>query len=130
MAEPLDAQQASVGGEADLFQVIEVAQPSADGGVVGVVDDGLGAQCAPFLVVLLDARAFVVHVQRRSHSVGNDAGAIPRGRAFGHAAMEDQLHVVRACQRRSENACPALLHGATVPAREQSGESAPVAGQG
>ena len=53
VAEPLDAQPASVGGEADLFQVIEVAQPSADGEVVGVVDDGLGAQCAPFLVVLL-----------------------------------------------------------------------------
>ena len=43
VAEALDAEQASVGGEADPFQIIEVAQPAADIEVVSVVDDRLGA---------------------------------------------------------------------------------------
>ena len=74
VAEALDAQQASVGGEADLLQIIEVPQPAADREVVRVVDDRLGAQGAPFLVVLLDARVLVVDVQRRDDPVGDDAG--------------------------------------------------------
>ena len=43
VADPLDAQQASVGGEADPGEIVEVVQPSADVEVVGVVDDRLGA---------------------------------------------------------------------------------------
>ena len=46
VAEALDAEQASVGGEADLLQIIEVPQPAADIEVVRVVDDRLGAQGA------------------------------------------------------------------------------------
>ena len=49
MAEALDAKQASVGGEADPFQIFEVAQATADIEVVRVVDDFLGAQRAPLL---------------------------------------------------------------------------------
>ena len=59
VAEALDAEQASVGSEADLLQIFEVPQPAADIGVVRVVDDRLGAQRAPLLVVLLDARVLV-----------------------------------------------------------------------
>ena len=65
VAEGFDAQQASVGGKADLFQIIKVLQPAADREVVRVVDHRLGAQRAPLLVVLLDARVLVVHMQRR-----------------------------------------------------------------
>ena len=74
VAEALDAEQASVGSEADPLQIIEVAQPAADIEVVRVVDDRLGAQRAPFLVVLLDARVLVVDVQRRDDPVGDDRG--------------------------------------------------------
>jgi len=83
VAEALDAEQASVGGEADLLQIIEVPQPATDIEVVRVVDDRLGAQRAPFLVVLLDARVLVVDVQRRDDPVGNDAGAMPRWGCVG-----------------------------------------------
>ena len=94
VAEALDAEQASVGSEADLLQIIEVPQPAADREVVGVVDDRLGAQRAALLVVLLDARVLVVDVQRRDDPVGDDAGAIPRGGAPVDAPVEGQLHVV------------------------------------
>ena len=46
------------------------------------------------IVVLLDPRVLVVHMQRRDDPVGNDAGAIPRGGASADAPVEDQLHVV------------------------------------
>ena len=98
VADLLDAQQASVGGEADLPEIIEVLQPSADIEVVGVVDHRLGAQGATFLVVLLDARVLVVDVQRRDDPVGYHAGSVPRGRASGDASVEDQLHVVGAAE--------------------------------
>ena len=94
VAEALDAEQASVGSKADLLQIIEVLQPAADIEVIRVVDDRLGAQRATLLVVLLDARVLVVHMQRRDDPVGNDAGAIPRGGASADAPVEDQLHVV------------------------------------
>ena len=90
VAEALDAEQASVGGEADLLQIFKVPQPAADIEVVRVVDHRLGAQRAPFLVVLLDARVLVVDVQRRGNPVGDDAGAIPRGGASVDAPIEDR----------------------------------------
>ena len=42
VAESLDAQQAPVGGEADLPQGGQIGQPFADPEVGGVVDGGLG----------------------------------------------------------------------------------------
>ena len=42
VAESLDAQQASVGGEADLPQRGQIGQPFADPEVAGVVDGGFG----------------------------------------------------------------------------------------
>ena len=55
VAEALDAQQASVGLEADRFDLLEVAQQSADGEVAGLVDGRFGAQGAPQLAGPLDA---------------------------------------------------------------------------
>ena len=96
VADGLGAQQAPVGGEAGPFQFVKVDQPPADSEVVGVVDHRLGAQRAPLLVVLLDARALVVDVQRRDDPAGDDAGSVPRRGAPGDAPVEDQLHVVGA----------------------------------
>ena len=39
VAEALDAEQASVGGEADLLQILEIPQPAADIEVIRVVDE-------------------------------------------------------------------------------------------
>ena len=75
VAETLDVEQTSVGLEADLPQGGQVLQPLADAEVARVVDGGLGAKRAAFLVVLLDAGVLVVDVQRRNHAVGQDAGA-------------------------------------------------------
>ena len=94
VADALDAEQASVGREADRFQIIKVAQPSAHPEVVGVVDHRLGAQGAPALVVLLDVRVLVVHEQRRHHPVGDHAGPVPRRGPSRDASVEDQLHAV------------------------------------
>ena len=63
VAEALDAEQAPVGGEADLPQGGQVGQPFGQPEVAGVVDRGLGAQRPPFLVVLLDLGVLVVDVQ-------------------------------------------------------------------
>jgi hypothetical protein len=57
MAESLDAQQAPVGGEADLPQGGQVGQPFPDGEIVGVIDRGLGPYCLSLFVVLLDCAA-------------------------------------------------------------------------
>jgi hypothetical protein len=54
VAEALDAEQASVGGEADLPQRGQIGQPFADPEVAGVVDGGFGAQCAAFRRVAPD----------------------------------------------------------------------------
>ena len=43
VADALGAEQASIGREADPFQIIKVAQSSADAEVAGVVDHRLGA---------------------------------------------------------------------------------------
>jgi hypothetical protein len=65
VAESLDAQEASVGGEADLPQGGQVGQPFPDPEVAGVVDRGLGAQRSSLFVVLLDRGVFVVDIQAR-----------------------------------------------------------------
>src|SRR5437899_13015630 len=54
VAHALDAEEASVGGEADLPQGGEVLQPFADPEVAGVGDGGFRPQRSLFLGVLLD----------------------------------------------------------------------------
>ena len=54
VAESLDAQQAPVGGVADLPQGGQIGQSFPDPEIAGVVDGGFGAQGFSFLVVLLD----------------------------------------------------------------------------
>ena len=90
----LDVEQTSVGLEADAAKRGQVAQVLADAEIAGVVDGGFGAQCPAFLVVLLDARALVVDVQRGNHALGDDAGAKPPRGAPGDAPLEDQLHLI------------------------------------
>ena len=92
VAEALDAQEASVGLEADRFDLLEVAPQLADSEVAGVVDGGLGAQGAPELEVLLDAGLLVVEMQRGLHAGREHARAEARGRALGEAPPEQQLH--------------------------------------
>jgi hypothetical protein len=69
---------------------------------VGVVDGCLGAQCLPFLVVLLDRGVLVVHVQARRDVLGDDPGAeYPGGRALAaplDLPGEDEADPVRAAQ--------------------------------
>ncbi len=65
VAESLDAQQAPVGGEADLPQGRQVGQPFPDAKVARIVDGGLGAQRPSFLVILLDLGVLVIEVQAR-----------------------------------------------------------------
>jgi hypothetical protein len=100
VAESLDAEQASVGGEADLPQRGQVGQPFRDTEVAGVVDRGLGTQRRAFLVVLLDRGVFVVDVETRGDALGDDPGAKPaRGRPRPpglESAIEDQPDPVRA----------------------------------
>ena len=74
MADALDAEQAPVGGKADLPQSgqVEVCQPFGHPEVAGVVYRGLGPQRPAFLVILLDFGVFVVDVQGRDHTVGDD----------------------------------------------------------
>ena len=84
VAEYLGAQQAPVGGEADLPQRGQVGQPFADPEVAGVIDGGFRPDRLAQLVVLLDLRVLVVHVQARGDPVGDDPGAEPaRGGAAG-----------------------------------------------
>ena len=101
MAEALDFEKTSVGLKADLPQCGQVTQPFADGEVARVVDRGLGP-CADLrhvgdlFEVLLDAGVLVIDVQRRDHPVGQHAGPEASGSSLGHAAVEDELHHVRA----------------------------------
>ena len=63
MAESLDVQGTPVGLKADLPQGGQVLQPFAHVEVARIMDRRFGVQSTAFLVVLLDARMFVVHVQ-------------------------------------------------------------------
>jgi hypothetical protein len=62
VADSLDAEQAPVGGVADLPQRGQIRRSFPDPEIVGVGDDGLGARGIP---LLLDRGVFVVHVQAR-----------------------------------------------------------------
>src|SRR3982750_1510987 len=100
VAESLDAEQAPVGGEADLPQRGQVGQSLADGEVAGVVDRGLGAQCPSLLVVLLDLGVLVVDVQARGDPVDDHPDAErARRRAVAsvdYPPVEDEADLVGA----------------------------------
>jgi hypothetical protein len=77
VAEFLGAEQAPVGGEADLPQRGQVGQPLADPEVAGLIDGGFGSDRLAEFVVLLDLRVLVVDVQARGDIGGDDPGAEP-----------------------------------------------------
>src|SRR5207249_7893899 len=87
--EPFDLKQTAVGLEADLPQGGEILEPLADADVPGIVDRRLSAQRAALLVVLLDARSFIVDVQRGGDALGDDPRAEAAGGAAGDPAAED-----------------------------------------
>ena len=90
MADALDVEQTSVGGKADLAQVFEIFDASADGEVAGIVDGGFGAEGLVLFVILLDTVFLVVNVQRRHDAFGDDTGAKPAGGTAGDLAIEHQ----------------------------------------
>src|SRR6516225_4474609 len=103
VAETFDFEKTSVGLKADLPESREVTQPFAEVEVTGVVDGGFGAgpdlgDARDLLKVLLDARAFVVDVQRGDHPLGQDAGAEAAWGALVDPPVEDQLHLVGTAQ--------------------------------
>ncbi len=71
VADSLDAEQAPVGGVADLPQRGQIRRSFPDPEIVGVGDDGLGARGIP---LLLDCGVFVVHVQARGDPGGDHPG--------------------------------------------------------
>src|SRR3989304_2166935 len=98
MADVLDVQKASVGLKADLPQSGQVLQPFADLKVTGIVDGGFGAQGTTFFMVLLDARMFVIDMQSRGHSLGNDASAKAARCGLGDPTLKDQLYLLGSTQ--------------------------------
>src|SRR3989454_10264004 len=58
VAQMFDAQEAPVGGKADLPQGGQIVERTTDLEVIRVVDGGLGAKGLPFFVVLLDLGFF------------------------------------------------------------------------
>ena len=100
VAESLDAQQAPVGGVADLPQCGQIGQSFPDPEIAGVVDGGFGAQGFSFLVVLLDGGVLVVDVQARDDPGGDNPGPEPSrcraGSAPPQLAVEDEADPVGA----------------------------------
>src|SRR5437667_6016779 len=94
VAQIFNAQEASVGGKADLPQGGEIAQSPTDLEVIRVVDGRFRAKRLAFFVVLLEAGLLVVDVERGYHAFRQDAGAewprcLPRD-----AAIENELHLI------------------------------------
>jgi hypothetical protein len=56
-------EETPVGGEADLPQLWEVVQPSADAEIAAVIDRGLGTEGAALLVILLNVGVLVLDVE-------------------------------------------------------------------
>src|SRR6516225_6589851 len=103
VAETFDFEKTSVGLKADLPESREVTQSFAEVEVTGIVDGGFGAgpdlgDAGNLLKVLLDARAFVVDVQRGDHPLGQHAGAEAAWGARVDPPVEDQLHLVGTAQ--------------------------------
>ena len=74
VAQIFDAQEASVGGKADLPQGGEIAKSTTDLEVVGVVDGRFGAKGLTFFVVLLDTGFLVIDVERGDDAFGQNRG--------------------------------------------------------
>ncbi len=74
VAEPSDAHETPIGGKAERPRRGQARQPCGQAEVVGVVDGGLCAQGAAFLVILLDPGLMVVHMQRRGHPLSDHPG--------------------------------------------------------
>ena len=89
----LQRQEPAVDRLPDRDEGRQVRQPPADPEVVGVVDDGLGAQRPIELPVLLDAGVAVLDLQRWLGPGAEDAG--PEGRP---PVAQDAVEVIRATQ--------------------------------
>jgi hypothetical protein len=96
VSDSLDVQKTSVGLKANLPQSGEILESLANIEVVGVVDGGVSAERTSFLVVLLDASAFVINVQRGGYALRDDPGPETSRRLPRHPAVEDQLNLARA----------------------------------
>ena len=100
MAEFLHLQYPAIGREANLPQFRQVLDAPAHPEIVGIIDRGFGPQRPTLLVILLEVGVLIVDVQGRSHSFGNDARPTSAvgGSLLLHAALEDQLHLIRSAQ--------------------------------
>jgi len=103
VADGFDFQHPPVGREADLAQQRQVLYQAPYVEVITVVDGGFGPQGRTFLpglVILFEVRVFVIDVQRRDDSLGDDArpASAVGGGCLAHPAREDQLHLFRTAQ--------------------------------
>jgi len=74
VAQIFDAQEAPVGGKADLPQRGQMRESPTNVQVVRIVDRRFGPEGLPFFVVLLDLGLFVVDVERRDDPFGEVTG--------------------------------------------------------
>src|SRR3990172_10943333 len=95
VAQIFDAQEAPVGGKADLPQGGQIAERTTDLEVIRVVDGGFGPKGLPFFVVLLDLGLLVLHMERRHDTFGQHARPKAAGCAARDASIKDQLHLIR-----------------------------------
>jgi hypothetical protein len=68
----LDGKQTAVGRARLGLQRGQIAEPTLAAKVIGRVADGLDAQGAAFLQVLLDPRVLVENIDDHVHSAGDD----------------------------------------------------------